>query len=133
MKHRRAFIAFLAGFVLSLLLMWQRGLFEVSLPADRVRIIADGFTLVSFLYLGVGALMWVSTTGVFDIFGFAFKKAAHALIPGKDPQKVGKYYEYRLGKKEKQKKFQGGLSLAVGAVLLALAFAATLIWYRLEE
>ncbi len=132
MKHKKTFATFLSGGVLSFLLMWQRGLFKAQLPADRVLIIADGFTLVSFLYLGVGALMWVSTTGVFDIFGFAFKKAAHALIPGKDPQKVGKYYEYRLGKKEKQKEFQGGSALAAGAVLLGLSFAATLIWYRLE-
>ncbi len=132
MKHKKMLAAFLAGFILSFLLMWQRGVFQASLPADRVRIVADGFTLVSFLYLGMGALMWVSTTGVFDIFGYAFKKAAHALIPGKDPQKVGKYYEYRLEKKEGQKKFQGGPALAVGAVLLALALVSTMIWYGLE-
>ena len=131
MKHKTLLIQFLTGFALSFLLMWQRGLFQVSLPADRVLAVADGLTLASFLYLGIGSLMWVSTTGVFDIFGFAFKKAAHALIPGKDPLKVGKYYEYRLEKKEKQKKFQGGGMLAVGAVLLVLAGIMTMVWYGL--
>ena len=133
MKHKALLIQFLVGFVVSFLLMWQRGLFEATLPADRVLIVCDGFTLVSFLYLGVGALMWVSTTGVFDIFGFAVKKAAHTLIPGKDPLKVGNYYEYRLDKKEKQKKFRGGSSLIVGAVLLGISIILTAVWYGLAQ
>lgn len=133
MKHKALIIQLLAGFAVAFLLMWQRGLFEASVTADRVRIISDGLTLVSFLYLGIGSLMWVSTTGVFDIFSFAFKKAAHALIPGRDPQKVGKYYEYRLKKKENQKKFRGGASLVVGAVLLGLAIVMTVVWYGVEE
>ena len=44
---------------------------------------------------------------------------------------MGKYYEYRLEKKEKQKKFQGGGMLAVGAVLLVLAGIMTMVWYGL--
>lgn len=129
MKHKALIIQLLVGLAISFLLMWQRGLFEATETADRVLVISDGFTLVSFLYLGIGSLMWVSTTGVFDIFGYAFKRAAHALIPGKDPQKVGKYYEYRLVKKEKQKKFQGGSSLIVGFILLALSVIMTFVWY----
>lgn len=132
MKHKALIIQLLVGLTVSFLLMWQRGLFEATGAADRVLIISDGFTLVSFLYLGIGSLMWVSTTGVFDIFGFAFKRAAHALIPGKDPQKVGKYYEYRLEKKEKQKKFRGGSSLIVGAILLGLSVVMTVVWYKIS-
>lgn len=133
MKHKALIIQLLVGLAVSFLLMWQRGLFEASETADRILIISDGFTLVSFLYLGIGSLMWVSTTGVFDIFSFAFKKAAHALIPGKDPQKVGKYYEYRLKKKEKQKEFRGGSSLIVGAILLGFAIVMTVVWYGVAE
>lgn len=133
MKHKKLLIQFFVGLAASLLLMWQRGLFETDNAADRVLIISDGFTLVSFLYLGIGGLMWVSTTGIFDIFGYALRKAAHALLPGQDPLKTGTYYEYRLNKKEKQKKFRGSSSLLAGAILLGLSVLMTAIWYKLAE
>lgn len=133
MKRKALFIQLLAGTAAAFLLMWQRGLFRAALPADRVLIVCDGFTLVSFVYLGAGALMWVSTTGFFDIFGFAFKKAAHVLIPGLDPLKVGGYYEYRLGKQEKRNRTRGGSSLAAGLVFLVISLVLTAVWYRMQR
>jgi hypothetical protein len=35
--------------------------------------LADGFFVIGFFNLGFGAIVMISSTGFFDIFGFAFK------------------------------------------------------------
>lgn len=133
MKHKKHWIQLLIGLAIAFLLMWQRGLFSAQTVADRFLIVCDGMTIVAFLYLGIGSLIWVSTTGWFDIFGYAFKKCAHAFIPGLVHENVGKYYDYKMKKCEERKPFSERSTLIIGTVFLVCSIIFTVVWYMLAE
>lgn len=97
--------------------------------ADRVRAIDDTFTIVALLYLCIGSLLWVSTTGFFDIFGFAVKRALHAFIPGMVKDTVGDYYEYREGRHLKRRSRSLKSTFFAGLFLLLISIGLTLWWY----
>lgn len=111
-----------------------------GVPANaegRVMAFCDAFFIVGMLYFCIGALVWVSTTGFFDIFSYAFRKGAHALIPGRITDTVGGFYEYKLGKQEKRKgkgsevgsRFGKGSTLLIGILLLVVSAVLTAVWY----
>ena len=130
MKNVKYYVQAGLGLVLAFAIMVFRGLFEEGTVADKVMIIGDGFTVVAVLYLGVGALMWVSTTGFFDIFGYAFKKAAHALVPGLVQDDAGRYYEYKVEKEIKRKGFFEHFTLKLGVVFLIISAILLWVWYQ---
>lgn len=99
--------------------------------ADRVRAIDDIFTVVALLYLCIGALLWVSTTGFFDIFGFAVKRALHAFVPGMIKDTAGDYYEYREGRRLKRRRRSLSSTFFAGLFLLFVSIGLTLWWYRI--
>lgn len=131
MKHKKYIIQLLTAVLISFLLMLMRGLFEAEKLADKVLIICDGFTITAFCFLGIGALIWVSTTGWFDIFSFAFQKALHAFIPGRVHDKTGSYYDYKMKKAADRKPFSERSTLIIGLVMLAVSFVLTYVWYQL--
>lgn len=111
-----------------------------ELPATaegRIRVFCDAFFIVGMLYFCIGALIWVSTTGFFDIFSYAFRKGAHALIPGRITDTVGGFYEYKLEKQEKRKgkgsevfgRSGKASTLLIGILLLAVSAVLTALWY----
>lgn len=118
------------AFLLAFLVMCVRGLFTKTELSDIIMAIGDGFTVAAFLYLGMGALVWVSTTGMFDIFGFAVKRGAHAIIPGLFTADAGGYYEYKVKKAEKRKGFTEHFTLKIGFVFLIISLILTFVWYR---
>lgn len=97
----------------------------------RVMAFSDAFFIVGMLYFCIGALHWVSTTGFFDIFSYAFRKGAHALIPGRISDTVGGFYEYKLEKREKRraKDTPRPSTLLVGILLLAVSAILAAVWY----
>lgn len=98
--------------------------------SGRVMAFSDAFFIVGMLYFGIGSLLWISTTGFFDIFSYAFRKGAHALIPGWVSDTAGGFYEYKLEKREKRgKKGTPRLSiLLVGILLLAVSAVLAAVW-----
>lgn len=99
--------------------------------ADRLRAVDDIFTIVALLYLCIGALLWVSTTGFFDIFGFAVKRGLHALIPGMVNDTVGDYYEYRESRRLRRRSRSLKSTFFVGVVLLLVSICLTIWWYMI--
>lgn len=122
-------IQLLVSFVLAGGILWFNGVPEDG--ADRVRAVDDAFTIAALLYLCFGALLWVSTTGFFDIFGFAMKRALHALIPGMGGQPLGDYYEYREGRRLKRGSRSLKSTFFVGLFLLLVSICLTLWWYEI--
>lgn len=88
--------------------------------------LSDGLFVSGLLMTGLGALTWVSTTGFFDIFGFAFSSVLTLFSPLRAPEKQKKFYEYKL---EKEGKRKPGLLfiLVAGLILLAAALACYLM------
>ena len=132
MKNTKFVIALVTGLLLAFAAMWVRGLFDAKSADEAVMAVSDGFTVAGLLYLCLGALMWVSTTGFFDIFGYAFKKAAHALVPGMVNDTADNYYDYKMGKQGKRKGFSQHSALAVGAGFIVISLILTAVWYTIS-
>lgn len=133
MKNSRFWAQAIAGLMLAFVVMCARGVFEKTKPAEILMAVGDGFTVVAFLYLGFGALMWVSFTGWFDIFSFAIKRGAHAIMPNVFAEEQGGYYEYKVKKAEKRKAFGEYVTLKLGAVFLSISVFLTALWYMVSE
>lgn len=128
-KYMKYIIQMLAGLVLSALVMLWQGVFSRSDPADIVRGISDSFTVTAFLFVGVGILVWISTTGFFDIFGFAFKKGLHHILPVFIRDDPGGFYEYKQEKEERRAVRTQRSTLIVGLFFLAASLVSTFVWY----
>lgn len=87
--------------------------------------LSDGFIVIGFLNFGFGVLVWISSTGFFDIFGFAVKSFLNFFIPRSMTSEKANYYEYKVKKAEKRKKvafFNDMLFVGAGMVALAILF-----------
>lgn len=133
MKKAKVWIQLAVGLLIALFIMWYQGAFIATKASDIVMAVGDGFTVAAVLYLGMGALMWISTTGFFDIFGFAFKRAARVFIPNFFVDAEGNFYEYKMGKVEKRKGFSQHSALIIGAIFLAISIVLTVVWYMIAE
>lgn len=111
----------LIGAAIALGVAVSQGLGGVG-SAWSLRTLSDGCFVTFILMGGLGALVWVSTTGFFDIFTYAGKSLLVLFSPMKQPEKLKKFYEYKLDKEEKRKKADFTL-LIVGVAYLLLSFA----------
>ena len=96
--------------------------------AEKYRALCDAFTVPGLLCLCIGALIWASNDGFFYGIGYCLKAAWQALIPGAG-HRMGNYYDYVTGKKEKQAAGYGCL-LVVGSMCMAAAFVFFALFYR---
>ena len=90
-----------------------------------IQALSDGFCVAGMVFVGFGALMWISTTGVLDIIGYGFKSVLYLFTPMQKDKDEGGFYEYKLQKKEKRKgvPFEY-LWLGVGMVIVSLILAS---------
>ena len=132
MKKAKVLIQLCLGLLIAFLIRWYQGLFVATKLSDILMVISDGFTVVAVLYLGIGALMWISTTGFFDIFGYAFKRATRVFIPNFFGDAEGNFYEYKMEKHEKRKGFSQYSSLIIGGIFLLISIVLTAIWYAVS-
>ena len=133
MKKVKVLVQLGVGLLITFLIAWYQGAFVATKASDIIMAIGDGFTVTAVLYLGMGALMWISTTGFFDIFGFAFKKAARVFIPGVFLDTEGNFYEYKVEKEEKRKGFTQHSGLIIGVIFLVISIILTAVWYTIAE
>ncbi len=119
--------------ILSIVIMGFRGAFNAELSqSDRVKGVCDGFSITAMMYICLGILMWVSTTGFFDIFSYAFRKGAHAIIPGMGfDNSLNTYYDYKQDKIEKRNSKPMYSTLVIGIFLLIISGVLVFYWYSL--
>ena len=70
---------------------------------NEFQALSDGFFVVGFLNLAFGLLLWISTTGIFDILSYGLKAALYLFTSKRKDKAEGGYYEYKMRKKEKRK------------------------------
>ncbi len=63
--------------------------------------LADAFTIPSVVIVMVGIMVWISTTGFFDILNYGISRAVNTFIPFKRYDDV-KFYDYKMKKAEKR-------------------------------
>ena len=133
MKNLKYYVQTGIGLALAFTVMVSRGLFSKPSIGDKVMAVGDGFTVAAVFYLGMGSLIWISSTGFFDIFSYAVKKATHAIVPGMVQDDVGRYYEYKVEKEEKHKKgVLEHFTLKLGFIFLIISAILLFVWYQVS-
>ncbi len=97
-------VAFCVGAMLSVLILWSRGVFSVALPAQELQLhLSDAFFVAGVLVFLAGAFVFVSRNGAFDIFTYSVKYVLRFMRKQKPGEKSEGYHEYkeRLAAKEK--------------------------------
>ena len=85
--------------------------------------LCDGFFVSAVMFVGMGGLLWISDTGFFDIFGYAFKSIVHLLTPSKYDAQFPRYYDYKCEQNDKrQAKPLNHTVVVVGIIVLGLSF-----------
>lgn len=92
--------------------------------------LSDGFFPVGIFNFGFSALIWISSTGFFDIFGYSAKAILHFFLPRRFTMDTGGYYEYKVGKEEKRKKASVTRdTLWIGLAMIAIGIVCNILVY----
>ena len=128
-KAKRYVITSIIAFAITVILLVVSGFFSVELSyREKIKVLADAFTVPGIMLVAFGALTYVSTEGIFDGVSYAGRLAFRALVPGMRNNPVEKYGDYKLAKNEKRAKgysylFFIGLAFAfIGVIFTALFF-----------
>ncbi len=115
------------GALLVLFVLLARGFFEFPELREQYRILSDAFTTAGVVLIMVGVLIWVSTTGLFDMINYALGKFGRALIPF-SKKSDEKYYDYVMRKREHR---LSGYSFVfiVGVLYMVPMLIFTLLFY----
>ena len=97
-----------------------RGLKPGAGTAMTLRYWSDGCFVAAVLIGGIGALTWISTTGLFDIFKYGFSSVITLFTPFRKPKDQMSFYDYKTYQAEKRRPARFEL-LAVGVFFLALS------------
>lgn len=118
--------AVVAG-VLCFLMLYMHDIKSAVNATQIFKILADGFTLPGVLFLGVGALVWVASTGALDGIAYSLGRAGRMLIPfSKKTDET--FYDYKTRKAESRTGGYGFI-LVTGAVCLAISVVFIVLYY----
>ena len=95
----------------------------------NARYLSDGFFVVGLLATGLGLLIWVSTTGFFDILGYGVKSLLVLFTSLKKPKDHLSFYDYKQIRNENRGKPRHALLLS-GAACILLSLACLAVYYR---
>ena len=119
------------GALIALWYMKIEGFFEIVNSATNqtkeiLNILCSAFFIPGALFLLTGALLWISTTGFFDSFGYAFKMTAHMFLPFRKTERKS-FYDYKMEKEEKRASVPHFV-LIVGAAFILVSVVFLILW-----
>ena len=124
-------ITLFIGFVIATAVSLSRG-FSFSADTElSFRSLSDGCFISAFVLMGVGILVWISTTGFFDIFGYAMHSLLVLFTSLRNPSSHESYIDYKAQKNEKRGKAQPYI-LIVGLIFLVLSGLFLLFWHMAQ-
>ncbi len=95
--------------------------------SEKMRILADAFTVPGVILIMLGCLVFVSTSGFFDMISFGISRGVAMLIPFSHKSKET-FYEYKTRKNEER--FTGySFLFFVGLAFLAAAIVFTVLFF----
>ena len=121
-------VSFSFGAAVTALVAAYRSGFSYSKEAGRLYgCLSDGAFVAGVLLLGLGLLLWVSTTGFFDMIAYGFLGMRRHFFPLPRFQQKKTYYEYHRSREENRRPVPAAL-LGSGLFFLLLAGAAMLLY-----
>ena len=130
-KLKRILTVFLpaaAGLVIVYAIAVYRGLSPEAGLNLNARYLSDGFFAAGVLYTGIGLLVWISTTGFFDIFGYGVHSLLVLFTALRRPENHESFLEYKERKQSGRQKPRPGL-LLTGVAFIALSVVCLVVYY----
>ena len=93
--------------------------------------LAAAFTVPGLLAVLIGALVWVSTTGVFDALTFGVGILFKGLLPFKKGERFERFYDYKARKDEKRLTGYGFIVIS-GAIFLVIGIIFTALFSKIS-
>ena len=110
--------------------LWINQFDQVTVPAERIRLLADAFTVPGVLAIMLAALIWVASDGFFDGIGYAGRVTARMLLPFLKIEEE-KFYDYKMRKADHR--IHGySFIFYTGLVFLAIAVGFIIRFYTLS-
>ena len=107
-----------------------RGLARGNAFSLNCRYLSDGFFVSGMMLTGLGALIWISTTGFFDMLSYGVHSLTVLFSTLKKPQDHASFYDYKTARDAKRGKPRFGILFAgVGCILVSLLFLT--LYYHL--
>ena len=126
---KKYLITSLIGVDVTICLLYSFGFFGNELgAADAMKMLSDSFTVTGIVLLAVGAMVYVSTQGMFDSVSYMGKFVGRALIPGKRNAPLEKYGDYKVAKSEHRFTGYGFLPI-VGLCFTVIGVIFTLLFF----
>jgi len=121
------FFAVIIAASFSILLLYINGYWETESLKIHYKLLSDAFTTPGVVMIMIGCLIWISTYGIFDGLGYAFRRAGSMFIPlFPASYRHETYYDYKTSKQDKRAHgysfmfFVGIAFLVLGIVFLIL-------------
>ncbi|NLX82926.1 MAG: DUF3899 domain-containing protein [Clostridiales bacterium] len=121
-------IIMLVLFAVSFAIAYHQG-FRWGLPfVINAHPLSDGFFVVGLFVTSVGLLVWISSTGFFDIFTYAFRSMLVMFTPFVKPENFPNFYDYKTMRADKRQKAEF-TTLVMGLVFIVLSLLMLWIYY----
>ena len=85
----------IVGVVICFGIAFAQGIFNSTSAASTFRILCDSFFVVAVLLIGFGFMTAISSTGFFNIFGYAKEYLKWMFLPARRKEKLINYYDYK--------------------------------------
>lgn len=127
MKKRIVFLIYaIIEIIIAFLFCIAKKIFAAENAQEVFRILSDAFLVPAVLYIGISLLGLISTKGVYDIFGFGTGSLLGRFNPMQEKEKYRSFYDYKMAKDEKGRKWKpemllsGLAALGVSVVFLVI-------------
>ena len=97
--------------------------------ALNARYLSDGCFVVGLILTGLGVLVWISTTGFFDMMAYGVQSLLVLFSILKSPKEHPSFYDYKQMRDAKRNKPRFGM-LLTGIVFILVSLSCLAIYYR---
>ena len=123
-------ITLVVGLVISIPLAYYRGLGTAENTAYACRYLSDGLFVAGVLLTGFGMMVWISTTGFFDMFSYAGHSLLVLFSSLRSPKEHESFYDYKMKKEEKRGQAKPYI-LIVGIGFILAALVCLFLYYNI--
>ena len=98
--------------------------------AFACRYLSDGLFVAGVLLTGFGMMVWISTTGFFDMFSYAGHSLLVLFSSLRNPKEHESFYDYKMKKEEKRGQAKPYI-LIVGVGFILAALVCLFLYYNI--
>jgi hypothetical protein len=128
-RLRNYYVYVVVGIAIFMICALSRELFTGFSIKETMKTLSDCFFIPGIILSGIGGLSWISSIGVYDIFGYGGTTLISHFSRVKE--KPESYYDYKQRKEAERKKWLKE-ALFTGLCFLVLAIICTVAYYIVE-